>query len=770
MMKDEGVNMSVETAGSLNFFRSIQGKLLVWFLLFSLVPLAVLGVLFYEEAQKALRQEAFSQMAEETFLKKSQITRNIERWVADLAQMSKEPDVVYGIGDLTNGFRFVGPEKVRSLYLGKPDVLNAEDGSGYSAIHQERHASLPGHKKILEIEDVILVNNEGNVVYSTNKGKIFGLNITSDVFKDTNLGNLFQQLKSAKNGDVIFADVGLMDGEPAMFAGAPIYNGPVRAGSLVYQIPFTLINDIMTSGSKIAKGEESYLVGPDKRMRSDSLLNRETHSVKASLVGTVAENGVDTEASRKALAGESGTGLVMDYRGKKVLSSYAPLNMGGLKWAILAEVDEANAFALSRHLRNMTWVIGGVAAAIVALLALWIAATLSRPIRQITNTAQAVRSGKLDVEAHVTSKDELRILADAFNGMVLKLKTSMEDVEQKAAEERKVKAYLEDTVRNYVTFVEKVGKGDLTGQLTVTGQDDLDILGMNLNAMTSGLRNLATRMREATSNISSAASEILATTSQQAATVSQQAASVNETSTTVQEVRQTAEQSHERVTLVSRMVEESTEASKRGLEAVKETVTGMDNIKEQVANIAETILALSEQTQQIGAIIATVNDIADQSNLLALNAAIEAARAGEAGKGFAVVAGEVRSLAEQSRQATAQVKDILGDIQKATNTAVMVTEEGTRRTEVGQQLARSTGEAIEAIASRIQKVEEAARQIAASTRQQLAGMDQVNSAMESIDQAAGQTEAGTQQAEKAAAGLNELAEEIKAIVAQYKLA
>ena len=347
-------------------------------------------------------------------------------------------------------------------------------------------------------------------------------------------------------------------------------------------------------------------------------------------------------------------------------------------------MDEAKAFALSRHLRNMAWIIGGVAAFIVALLSLWIAATLAKPIRQITDTAQAVRSGQLDVEAHVTSKDELRILADAFNGMVQKLKISLEEVEQKAAQEGKEKAYLEDTVRAYVAFVEQVGKGDLTGQLTVTGQDDLNILGKNLNAMTGGLHNLASRMREATTNISSATSEILATTSQQAAIVSQQAASVNETSTTVQEVRQTAEQSHERVELVSRMVEESTEASKRGLSAVKETVTGMDNIKEQVGNIAETILALSEQTQQIGAIIATVNDIADQSNLLALNAAIEAARAGEAGKGFAVVAGEVRSLAEQSRQATSQVKEILGDIQKATNTAVMVTEEGTKRTEAGQ--------------------------------------------------------------------------------------
>ena len=607
------------------------------------------------------------------------------------------------------------------------------------------------------------------MVYSTNKGKLFGVNLTSDKFKSTNLGHLFERLKSAKSGEVIFADVGLMDDKPVMFAGAPLYNGPVRAGTLIYEISFTLIKDIMTAGSQGDEGEETYLVGPDKRMRSDSMLSPKTHSVKASLSGTIAENGVDTEASRKALAGESGTGLFNNYLGKKVLSSYAPLNIGGLKWAILAEVDEAKAFALSRNLRNMTWMIGGVAAIVVAFFALWIAATLSRPIRQITDTAKAVRSGQLDVEARVTSKDELRILAEAFNGMVQKLKRSMEDAEQKAAEERKAKAYLEDRVREYVAFVEQVGRGDLTGRLTVTGEDDLNVLGKNLNAMTAGLRNLATRMQEATANISSATSEILATTSQQAATVSQQAASVNETSTTVQEVRQTAEQSHERVELVSRMVAESTDASKRGLEAVRETVTGMDNIKEQVANIAETILALSEQTQQIGDIIATVNDIADQSNLLALNAAIEAARAGEAGKGFAVVAGEVRSLAEQSRQATAQVKDILGDIQKATNTAVMVTEEGTKRTEKGQQLARSTGETIEAISSRIQKVAGAARQIAASTREQLAGMDQVTAAMESIDQAAGQTKAGTKQAEKAASGLNELAEKIKEIVAQYKL-
>ena len=194
----------------------------------------------------------------------------------------------------------------------------------------------------------------------------------------------------------------------------------------------------------------------------------------------------------------------------------------------------------------------------------------------------------------------------------------------------------------------------------------------------------------------------------------------------------------------------------------------MNKIKEQVGTIAETILNLSEQTQQIGEIIATVNDIADQSNLLALNAAIEAARAGEAGKGFAIVAGEVRGLAEQSRQATAQVKDILGEIQKAANTAVMVTEEGTKRAESGVLLTQTTGEAIRSIRERIQQVAQSAQQVAVSTKQQLAGMDQIVTAMESINQATAQTDIGTKQAEQAAHNLNALASQLSQKMEQYK--
>lgn len=318
-------------------------------------------------------------------------------------------------------------------------------------------------------------------------------------------------------------------------------------------------------------------------------------------------------------------------------------------------------------------------------------------------------------------------------------------------------------------YVDRVAKGILPLPIAERYNGDFDVLKGNLNRMSASLRELAAQTREAAVNITSMTAETLAATSQQAATASQQAGAVSETSSTVAEVRQTAEQSAQRAGFVSAAVEEATARAGDGLRSVDETVAAMNAVKEQVGAIAEAILGLSEQTQQIGEIIATVKDIADQSNLLALNAAIEAARAGEAGKGFGVVAGEVRTLAEQSRQATEQVRNILGEIQKSANTAVMVTEEGSKRADLGLQRAQATGEVIRTIADRIRQSQQSALQIAATAREQLTGMDQIGLAMESISQATGQTVDGTRQVEKAAHNLNTLAAQLTGVVQRYHL-
>ena len=323
-------------------------------------------------------------------------------------------------------------------------------------------------------------------------------------------------------------------------------------------------------------------------------------------------------------------------------------------------------------------------------------------------------------------------------------------------------------VRNMTNrVVYRITKGDLT--TVVTPHSEKDEWFKALAQMLSNLRQLIGQMQEATDNISKANSNISAATAEQAATVTEQASSVAETTTAVEEVRQTAEQSVERAQLVSEMASDALKLTENGLDVVKRTEDGMLGLKDQVRHIAETILNLSEQTLQIGEIIATVNDIADQSNLLALNAAMEAARAGEAGKGFAVVAGEVRNLAEQSRQATAQVSSILSEIQKAANTAVMVTEKGTKSAESGVELAQLTGDSIRVIREHTQQVVTAAQQIAASARQQLAGMDQITRAMENINLGATQTKKGMQQVDQAAQNLNNLARQLTSIVQQYKI-
>jgi len=213
----------------------------------------------------------------------------------------------------------------------------------------------------------------------------------------------------------------------------------------------------------------------------------------------------------------------------------------------------------------------------------------------------------------------------------------------------------------------------------------------------------------------------------------------------------------------------SMDTSKSGMAAIQQSIEGMSDVREQVQNIARTILELSEKTQQIGTIIATVDDFAEQSSLLALNASIEAARAGEDGKAFSVVATEVKNLAEQSQQATEKVRSILSDIQRTTHTAVMVTEEGSKRVDRGVELVGSAGEIISTLTRSITQSADSAKQIAAAARQQNNGIEQISVAMSGIDQFSRQNLAAIKQTETTSQTLAAVAQQLQVSAGQYQL-
>jgi methyl-accepting chemotaxis protein len=363
------------------FFRSLYGKLLLYFLPLSLIPLIVVSLLAYFQARDALqqaagdkleavraikklqiedylaeresaaqatadmvnmlRQQAFARLEALRDAKRSAIVHLFDEWQTDILDLSTNPYIVTETAELSSGFKELGADRARALYLAKPNLEDTGDNGAYSAAHARLHSFLTRYIEIHGYEDVLLIDPEGTVVYTVKKGRYFGANLAAG--EDNSLGVLYQQLKSAQPGQTALTDVALLDGQVAMFMGAPIDSGTTFVGILVYQLPFHQIDEITQAPDDVKQAGETYLVGPDKRMRSQSTLDPANRSVIASLTGTIDNNGVDTLCSRAALAGSSGVDILLNYRGIHSVCAYAPLEVSGLDWAIIVEESAAEA-------------------------------------------------------------------------------------------------------------------------------------------------------------------------------------------------------------------------------------------------------------------------------------------------------------------------------------------------------------------------------------------------------------------------------------------
>ncbi len=367
---------------------------------------------------------------------------------------------------------------------------------------------------------------------------------------------------------------------------------------------------------------------------------------------------------------------------------------------------------------------------------------VTKGLKQLGKNAQELSKGNLEQQLGTYPKDELGRFAEAFAKMI-------------------------DYQQNLAMAAQAITERDLTQNIVMASEKDK--LGQAFAEMNQNVRELLQTLQQGTISLSSASNQMLSSSQAQAGSVQQQFAAIAQTSATVDEVYTTTEQALEYAIQTREAAQGIARVVELGVDATVAANQSMADIKFRVGDIAENILALSEQTQAIGEIIATVAKLADQSNLLALNAAIEAARAGEHGKGFSVVALEIRTLSEQSKTATLQVRDLLSEIQRATNNAVMTTEQGIKVADAGVDSIGRVTEVITQLSNAIENAAQNAFLISASVQQHSVGMQQISSAMQSLRSNAEKTLETSSSSKGAAEELSSLATRLKSLTESYKM-
>ncbi|HXF93708.1 MAG TPA: methyl-accepting chemotaxis protein [Nitrospiraceae bacterium] len=313
------------------------------------------------------------------------------------------------------------------------------------------------------------------------------------------------------------------------------------------------------------------------------------------------------------------------------------------------------------------------------------------------------------------------------------------------------------------------GQGDLTKRVPVEGRDEIAQLGGYFNAFIDKLQKMIAKVAHVTDKVASASAELSATAEEIAKGAETLSSRATQTATAVEEMNATVAEVAQNSSKAAGIAQETVKTAKDGRVIVGETISGMKQLSDAVANSATIISALGRSSDQIGQIVRVIEDIADQTNLLALNAAIEAARAGEQGRGFAVVADEVRKLAERTTKATKEISNMIREIQHNTKGAVDSMEEGTQKVAGGVDLVNRTGEALSRIAEMVTQSADMIRQIAVASEEQSVATQQIAGDIENVAKVSKESAVGANESAKASHDLSQLAAELQTIVSGFKV-
>ncbi|MBT6094942.1 MAG: HAMP domain-containing protein [Rhodospirillaceae bacterium] len=715
---------------------AISKKLPAVIVLMVLTAVVISGLIAYSKSSTELVNAAENRLTALGSARKDALEAYLQDIDSDLKFQAANPYILEMLRAFGSGWAGLGDhptQHLQKLYitdnpnpLGEKHKLDAaSDGSSYSTSHKTYH---PWMRTFLEERgyyDIFLFDLKGNLVYSVFKELDYATNMHTGEWKASDLAAVYKKSLDAKAGDMSFFDFkpyAPSADAPASFIGTSIFNvSGEREGVIVFQMPIGRINKVMQATAGMGESGETYIVGSDKLMRSDSRFSKES---------TILKTRIDSVTVRNAIEGKTGVDITPDYRNIPVLSAYFPLDFHGTRWAIMAEIDEEEVLRPVSELQMFLAITGIILLLVVAAVGVLFARSITVPISRMTAAMAALANGEKETEIPATDRgDEVGEMA----GAVQIFKENMIKAEKLVAEQEAARQHGEEERKQKEKRAEEIAKRTV----------DFDT---SANKVITDVASAAKQMKESAQSMSGVADHA----GQQALTVS---SASERASTNVQTVASAAEE------LTSTIGEINVQ--------INQSMSLISNAATDAQHTNAKVVGLDQAAQRIGEVVALITDIADQTNLLALNATIEAARAGEAGKGFAVVASEVKNLANQTARATEEISQQIGGIQEATGETV---EAITGFTEIIENVK----EVSSAIAAAVEEQAAATQEIARNVEQAARGTQEVSENIVTVTDATQKTGTKSTELLGVAEALNDqsdtLRKEISAFLSDVKTA